>query len=161
MKLLLVTPETPESHINQIKTLIWSEWGCQYHSFEELEEEVKHCASGRSVSRIFYAYFPEEERVLGTISLLKSDIDSYPEISPWLANFIVSPEFRGQGVGRALYEEVIRAAFGKLGLEGIYLYTENPQPYESKGWQKIEGFRYQEKEQFLLKLSGDFVLDPR
>jgi len=155
--LLSVTPKTSKSHIDSIVEFIWREWGDHYDSLSTLESEIKDCAQPNTSSLIIYALLEEENKVCGSISLLENDLDSHADFSPWLANFFVLPEYRNRGIGRALYEALIKEAFENLQYEACYLYTENPSPYESKKWITIGQFQYRNKLQYLLKLTDNIL----
>jgi len=84
---------------------------------------------------------PEESFVLfdgetpaGTASLAHDDLDSRPDLTPWLAGVYVPPAFRGRGHARALVrhvEGVARAA----GVGTLWLYTWTAAPlYAGLGW---------------------------
>ncbi|MGO1118356.1 GNAT family N-acetyltransferase [Rhodovibrionaceae bacterium A322] len=71
---------------------------------------------------------------LGTASLLAQDMDSHPELSPWLADVFVKPEARGQGIARLLVRG-IEALAKEQGLTRLYLFTPDQQGlYAKLGW---------------------------
>lgn len=155
LTLLPLNQNTPQDHIGTIIHYIWQEWGDHYESLSSLKEEIKYCSHENNPPLILYALLEEENKVYGCISLLEDDLSSHTKFSPWLANFFIAPEYRGQGIGRSLYDALLKEAFKNLKYETIYLYTANPSPYTSKKWEIIEQFQYQNKLQYLLKLTSN------
>lgn len=76
-------------------------------------------------------------RVIGSVSLIEHDLDSRPELTPWLANLWVDREWRGRGLGKRLVLHACEQ--GRLrGLERLYLYTpEHALFYEALGWETL------------------------
>jgi GNAT superfamily N-acetyltransferase len=48
----------------------------------------------------------EESRPVGTASLAHEDLETRPDLTPWLAGVYVEPAFRGRGHGTALVRQV-------------------------------------------------------
>ena len=79
---------------------------------------------------------------MGTASLTESDLDSRPELTPWLASVFVLPAWRGRGIASALVERVAEEA-RMAGCPGCYLYTPDQQAlYARLGWQMQEELDY-------------------
>ncbi|MFC7477124.1 GNAT family N-acetyltransferase [Dankookia sp. GCM10030260] len=84
---------------------------------------------------------PEESFVLfdgetpaGTASLAHDDLDSRPDLTPWLAGVYVPPAFRGRGHAGALVRHVEGAARA-AGVGTLWLYTWTAAPlYARLGW---------------------------
>lgn len=82
-------------------------------------------------------------RLAGSASLVAHDLDSYPALSPWLANVYVAAPYRCQGIATALIERIIHEATN-LGLATIYLYTTGaPEFYSRRGWRELSHATYQ------------------
>ena len=77
----------------------------------------------------------QKGKPLGSASIVASDMDSHPELTPWLASVYVAPEFRGQGLGSALVKDIMQSA--KLdGVKTLYLFTPDQQVfYQRLGWE--------------------------
>src|SRR4051794_35805744 len=72
---------------------------------------------------------------VATASLVKADLDSRPELSPWLAGVFVDPPFRGHGHAIALVRQVEDAARA-AGIATLWLHTEHASGlYEKLGWE--------------------------
>jgi GNAT superfamily N-acetyltransferase len=88
---------------------------------------------------------PEESFVLldpasgapaGTASLAHRDLDSRPDLTPWLAGVYVPPRFRGRGHATARVRHVERFA-AAAGVARLWLYTNTAEPlYARLGWRR-------------------------
>ena len=76
---------------------------------------------------------------LGTASLIASDLEERPELSPWVAAVWVEKPARGHGIGAALVNDAAMACFA-LGHERVYLCARARMTgfYERLGWTLIE-----------------------
>lgn len=79
------------------------------------------------------------ERFLGTSSVIASDLEERPQLTPWVAAVWVEDEARRQGVGAALVNRAARECFA-LGIPRIYLCAQPRMRgfYERLGWTVIE-----------------------
>jgi N-acetylglutamate synthase-like GNAT family acetyltransferase len=74
--------------------------------------------------------------------LVAHDMDSRPQLTPWLAGVFVEPQCRGKGIGSALVRR-IEAEARSLGVSTLYLYTPHTEfLYERLGWSVIERCEY-------------------
>lgn len=95
------------------------------------------------------------DKVLGTAALVESDMDSHPELSPWLASVYVHADYRKQGIGAQLVNKVVAVAKA-LGYSPIYLFTpDQAHFYESLGWQFIAQESYRGGEATLMKIEHE------
>jgi GNAT superfamily N-acetyltransferase len=79
----------------------------------------------------------EGDEPLGSASVVRNDMDTHPELTPWLASVYVKPEARGRGVGSALVRRVMDEV-AALGISRLYLFTESARGlYEKLGWHEI------------------------
>lgn len=84
--------------------------------------------------------------LLGSASLVASDLDIRPELTPWLASEFVSPATRNQGVGSLLVQRVMQEARA-IGVPQLYLFTLDREPfYAQLGWQLVERLIWRERE---------------
>lgn len=76
---------------------------------------------------------------LGTASVIASDLDERPELTPWVAAVWVEESARGQGIGAALVDAAAHASF-TLGFRRAYLCARARMTgfYERLGWTLIE-----------------------
>ena len=77
--------------------------------------------------------------ILGTASLIASDLDERPELTPWVAAVWVEEIARGHGIGAALIERATQACFA-LGFPRAYLCARVRMTgfYQRLGWTLIE-----------------------
>ncbi|TPJ81003.1 GNAT family N-acetyltransferase [Mesorhizobium sp. B2-6-2] len=79
-------------------------------------------------------------RPIGSCLLVRSEISSPHDFSPWLAGLIVEDGYRGSGVGTALVRTVEARAVSS-GVGKLYLYTWQARGfYEALGWTAVETF---------------------
>ena len=114
----------------------WLEWGRrqgatveQIASFVRMYCTVQHVPQG--------IVLLEDGMPAGTASLDHADLDARPDLTPWLANVFVAPEFRGRGHAKRLVrhiESIARVG----GTEVLYLHTEDAMAlYAGLGWSAI------------------------
>jgi GNAT superfamily N-acetyltransferase len=93
------------------------------------------------------------DRVLGTAALVESDMDSHPELSPWLASVYVHKDYRQQGIGSLLVNKVTAVA-KTLGYSPLYLFTPDQEHfYRGLGGQFIAQESYRGGEATLMKIA--------
>ena len=79
-----------------------------------------------------------EGEPVGTASLFQHDMDTRPELSPWLAGVFVKDGRRNLGVGSKLVSAAEEAA-KKLCIGKLYLFTPDKQSfYGRRGWSFFE-----------------------
>jgi GNAT superfamily N-acetyltransferase len=87
---------------------------------------------------------PEETFVLfegdipvATASLARKDLDSRPDLTPWLAGVVVQPAYRGRGYARALVRHV-EARARTAAVPTLWLNTWTAESlYVRLGWKRI------------------------
>ncbi len=74
---------------------------------------------------------------VGTASLVHADLDTRPDLTPWLASVYVDPPFRGRGHASDLVRAV-EAAARDSGVTTLWLHTEHAERlYARLGWETI------------------------
>ncbi|SDM27338.1 Acetyltransferase (GNAT) family protein [Modicisalibacter muralis] len=141
--LTTIVPLTPASpHLETVATWQHEAWGHLNTalSFEGRCDEVRsECGQG-GVPQVFVAM--AGDRPVGTASLTVDDMESRPELTPWLASVFVLPAWRGQGIASRLVRRVEQEAH-EAGIETLYLYTPDQQAlYRRLGWVEREGMSY-------------------
>jgi GNAT superfamily N-acetyltransferase len=115
---------------------LWHEWWHRNCTIEQTRAAIS-----ASVARLgppqFFVLLVNDEPV-GTSSLVTSDLDERPELTPWLANVFVAPKARRRGHVIPLIrvvEDVCRSA----GIATLWLHTEHADHiYARAGWQRVE-----------------------
>ena len=62
-----------------------------------------------------------------------------PDLSPWIGDLVVNPDYQKQGIGKMLLEIAVKKA-KELGFEKLYLFAFDPTIpayYQRLGWKKI------------------------
>jgi predicted N-acetyltransferase YhbS len=104
-------------------------------SLNEAQADLQSHTGRRQIPTTFVAI--EQERLLGSASLLAKDLEGWEHLSPWLASVYVLPEFRGRGLGRQLVTHAVEEA-RTLGVATMYLFTAGQAAfYERLGWQLL------------------------
>jgi N-acetylglutamate synthase-like GNAT family acetyltransferase len=80
--------------------------------------------------------------LLGSASLIAHDMDTRPDLSPWMAAVYVVPEYRQQGIATALIGRIVAEA-QTLGIATLYLFTPDKELfYTKRGWRLLERTSY-------------------
>ena len=94
-----------------------------------------------------------EGKLVGTVSLKVQDLDTRPEITPWLASLFVVPEWRGRGVASLLIRRVVAEA-RRLKLPTLFLWTSAAEAlYLKLGWRTVERTEYCGKRIVIMQFS--------
>jgi predicted N-acetyltransferase YhbS len=100
-------------------------------------------ARNRGVPRAWVAFVNQEP--VGTVSLIESNMDTRPDLTPWLAALYVLPQYRRQGIGRALVRRCEYEA-SEAGFSRLYLYARRARQwtyYRRLGWIDLSKEQYE------------------
>lgn len=107
-------------------------------------------ATGSELPLTWVAF--EDEILFGSASLVNSDMETQPELRPWLASVFVAPEHRRKGIGASLVQHVVNEA-RERGYESLFLFTPDQQKfYEKLGWRELDQFNYREIQVSLMRI---------
>lgn len=99
--------------------------------------------------------FKDNEPV-GTCSLLVhdlSDVPKYDHLTPWMGSVYVLPEYRRQGIARAMCKKAVEAA-KRLKVKTLYLFTPDQQVlYSGMGWEVVDNFELRGEMETLMKIN--------
>ena len=112
---------------------LWNEWGTPAN--RELYKSLVAHSRKDAVPAIWVAF--DTTIPVGTVGLLRTDLVSRQEFTPWMAVLYVIPEYRGRGIAAQLQEHVLDEA-RRLGYDEIFLYTKMTGFYERTGWEYVE-----------------------
>ncbi|WFF42166.1 N-acetyltransferase [Salinicola endophyticus] len=137
-------PDSP--HLETLARWTYTAWGARYpeESWPQWRDDMRRQCGEQGVPSVFVALAEEAGREIpvGTASLTASDLDTRPELTPWLASVFVPSAWRGRGIASALVERVAEEARA-AGCSGCYLYTPDQQAlYARLGWQTQEELDY-------------------
>ena len=115
-------------------------WGIRnQESFEEVKCGLEHSLNTDRLPQTFVALLDNEPVGMYQLSMCE-DLNSRPDIYPWLINVYVDEFYRGNHVCRELMKTVEENA-KKAGLKELYLYTKHIGLYEKFGWEFVEEVR--------------------
>ena len=79
----------------------------------------------------------DHDRPVGTAGVVHGDLDTRPDLTPWLAGVFVQPEFRGRGYATALIRRA-EAFVTAARVPVLWLYTLTAEPFYARlGWQRV------------------------
>jgi GNAT superfamily N-acetyltransferase len=88
---------------------------------------------------------------LGTASLVAHDLDERPDLTPWLAGMLITPQARGRGYAACLINAVEQEARAAL-ISTLWLYTNTAERvYARAGWQTCETIQHNGRISALMK----------
>ena len=134
----------PQS-IQQIAEWHYREWHELYPEkmLSDFERDLEESLNSETIPQTWLLIDADE--ICGTASLLKHDMTTNIELSPWLANIFIRPDKRGMGLGKYLVAAVMREA-AMLRIPTLYLFTEDQRAfYEKLGWSLLKNQIYQGK----------------
>ncbi|HEY5894726.1 MAG TPA: GNAT family N-acetyltransferase [Chthoniobacterales bacterium] len=80
----------------------------------------------------------DNERLLGSVSLILDDLPQRPKQNPWLASLLVAKSERGRGVGKRLVEALLAWSDAR-DIAEIFLFTENRTSFFARfGFSSVE-----------------------
>ena len=130
------------SLVPALAQLHFEQWG-HLRPYKPLESRTRrHKASyGRCVLPSVVLAL-EQSALAGSAMLITSDMDTRPDLTPWLAGVYVVAGHRGRGVGSALVTRV-EAEASALGVARLYLYTPDAMAFYARlGWAAEERCEY-------------------
>jgi N-acetylglutamate synthase-like GNAT family acetyltransferase len=90
--------------------------------------------------------------LVGMVSLKFHDMDTRPDLDPWLGGLLVLPEWRNRGVGTMLMHRAIEEA-RRLHVPQLYLWTHSAEKlYHKLGWHVIERTKYFGEEAVVMQI---------
>jgi GNAT superfamily N-acetyltransferase len=128
--------------VGQLVRLHFEQWG-QLHPDETLEERtlrLEACCGRGGVPSVLVAL--DAGALCGSAMLIANDMETRPELSPWLAGVYVVDTCRGSGIGSALVKRVESTA-SALGVRRLHLYTPDATDFYARlGWAVDERCEY-------------------
>lgn len=129
-------------HVPELARLHFAEWGCLKpgESLAGRTARLRTCCGRRAVPCAVIAL--EGAELSGSAMLVAHDMESHPHLGPWLAGVYVKPGHRRRGIASLLVAR-IEAEARSLGIQELYLYTENAESlYARLGWSAMERCQY-------------------
>ena len=130
-------------HIPQLAGWLHAQWG-YLHENDSVERRAARLESRTTRGGVPVTFVAVDgETLLGSASLVDDDLETRPELTPWLASVYVAPEHRGRGVASALVRRVVDEARDS-GVSRLYLWTTDQERlYARLGWMPVERMRFE------------------
>ena len=141
-------------HTDAIRTVaawIQEEWRHSFleATYQELLSELEARTTPRRIPETFVAL--EGDKLVGTASIVKHDMSTRSDLSPWLSSVYVPPEFRNRGIGSKLVRVVMEEA-ETLGTNQLYLFTPDATRFYTRlGWSVFEQTWYRGKDVVIMR----------
>ena len=140
--------------VDQLALLSWTEWQPIYRQRGQTFEHARANYRERTnIDRLPLTLVALHDRELvGTVSLKYHDLDTRPDLDPWLGALFVLPEWRKCGVASLLMNRVVDEA-RRLKLPQLFLWTSSAEGlYLRLGWRVVERSEYCGKEIVVMQL---------
>ena len=79
----------------------------------------------------------EDDKIVGMVTIMKSDYYPLPEVYPWISTLFVSEEYRGHRISEKLIDFANEYA-KKIGFDKTYIPSEHVGLYEKYGYTYIK-----------------------
>jgi N-acetylglutamate synthase-like GNAT family acetyltransferase len=146
--------KTEPYHIPKLAEWHHCEWS-YLNPDGNLEQRIEMMHEYLGENFIPSTFIAKTSELMGSAAIIDSDMDTRPDLGPWLASVFVAPAYRGKGVGRALVKHVMQAAQA-AGIQELYLFTPDAEGfYQNLGWQIVakENYRGHEVTIMVVKLT--------
>jgi GNAT superfamily N-acetyltransferase len=147
----------------ELARLSWKEWQEVYQQRERtLEDSLKNYRERMNTDRLPLTFVAVRagraancgaaSELVGMVSLKFHDMDTRPDLDPWLGGLLVLPEWRNRGVGMMLMHRATEEA-RRLNVPRLYLWTHSAEGlYHKLGWQVVERSDYFGKEAVVMQI---------
>lgn len=126
----------------QLAELHFAEWG-RLRPDETLRGRtlrLGNCCGRGSIPMVVVAVRGDE--LCGSAMLVAQDMETRPDLTPWLAGVYVTPPYRRRGLGSALVERIVSEA-ASLRVPTLFLYTSGAESlYARLGWTVLDRCKY-------------------
>jgi GNAT superfamily N-acetyltransferase len=140
--------------IDELAQLSWKEWQEIYEQRNQtLEDSLKNYQERMNTDRLPLTLVAVNgDELVGMVSLKYHDMDTRPDLDPWLGGLLVLPEWRNHGVGTMLMHRATEEA-RRLKVPRLYLWTHSAERlYRRLGWQVVERSDYFGKEAVVMQM---------
>jgi GNAT superfamily N-acetyltransferase len=140
--------------VEELAQLSWKEWQDVY---EQRAQTLEHCLKNyrerMNTDRLPLTLVALHDGALaGMVSLKFHDLDTRPDLDPWLGGLLVLPEWRNRGIGTMLTHRATEEA-RRLNISPLYLWTHSAERlYRKLGWQVVERTNYFGKEAVVMAI---------
>jgi N-acetylglutamate synthase-like GNAT family acetyltransferase len=148
--------ERPDT-IPIVAAWLYEQWG-YFHDHDSVDRRIQELNERLQTDELPVAFVAlsstaPDARPIGTASLTPDDLETRPDLTPWLASVFVRAENRRTGVGAALVLAVVAHA-RKLDVKTLYLFTEDRADfYERLGWSTVGPEVYRGHDVIVMKIA--------
>jgi N-acetylglutamate synthase-like GNAT family acetyltransferase len=133
--------KTEPRHISQLAGWHHHEWS-SLNPGQTVDQRIESMSSYLSDDLVPSTFIAEGTHLMGSAAIIENDMDTRPELMPWLASVFVAKEYRNRGVGSQLVKHVMEEA-RKGGIEKLYLFTPDRVAfYQRLGWRVLSNEEY-------------------
>ena len=139
---------------DELARLSFLEWQDVYQQRKQtLEDTVKNYQGRMNTDRLPLTLVAHQaSELVGMVSLKFHDMDTRPDLDPWLGGLLVLPEWRNRGIGVRLMRRATEEA-RRLNVSQLYLWTHTAEGlYHKLGWQVVERTNYFGKESVVMQI---------
>jgi GNAT superfamily N-acetyltransferase len=151
--LVVSTAERPDL-APVVAAWLWAEFSrARGSSLDETLEAVRISATAERMPRTFVLLV--DGKPVGMASLAAQDLETRPDLTPWLAGVFVEPAARGQGLAGHLIGAV-EDECRRLSIPTLWLYTRSAEKvYRRAGWRTVETFALGDRSYALMRRDLD------
>jgi GNAT superfamily N-acetyltransferase len=140
--------------IDELARLSFLEWQDVYQQRKQtLKHTVKNYRERMNIDRLPLTLVGRQaSELVGMVSLKFHDMDTRPDLDPWLGGLLVLPEWRNRGIGTMLMQRATEEA-RRLNISRLHLWTHTAERlYHNLGWQVVERTEYFGKESVVMQI---------
>lgn len=128
-----ITKLTTTTYLDEMTAILYHWWGKnEGWSKNKLSQYLSHSLNSDKLPITFVAM--QDKMMVGFCQLSYQDLDTRPDLYPWICNLYVIEKYRHQNVAKSLLAYVEKEA-KQLGFQKLYLYTTLDDFYEKLGYQ--------------------------
>lgn len=138
--------------IRTVAEWLYGEWGRHLpdRSVDTAESALRQVPDFEGLPSSLIAV--EEQEPVGVARLVEFDLESRPDLRPWLASVFVRADKRSQGIGTCLCSGIMELA-RRHGFSTLYLFTpDRASFYERQGWSIMGYERHRDIQVTLMKI---------
>jgi len=128
-------------HLEQLAVWHYQQWS-YLNPGESLHQRMLRMQCYLNDQLIPSTFIAVGKDLLGSAALVVNDMETNPQLSPWLASVYVAPQHRRKGIGTQLVlHTMAQAKHG--GINTLYLFTPDMAPFYRKlGWRPLSNENY-------------------
>ena len=137
----IINLKEQSQHIDTIAQWHHQQWS-HFNPQESIAQRIHRMQAYLDNNFVPTTFLAIDGALLGSAAIVDNDMETRPELSPWLASVYVVAHHRNNGVGGKLVNHVVGQAKSK-GINKLYLMTPDRKNfYQALGWKKIDEERY-------------------